>query len=389
MERIKVTHILYSFEVGGIESLVLQFCNLMNEKEYEFHIVTLTNEDLQMVKLLPPQVKVHSLNLKKNEIKSVRGLFVGLNELVKLFNVIAPDIVHSHLTSLPLLFIATAIKFSKIKSKHIRTVHTAGLFYENQETLSNKVKLLSEKIAMRLVKTNIVGVSSTADENNRRLFVDVANDIKLITNGVDLNKYDKAEYQSVKKENFGVSEDCILVSYVARLSYEKNHELLIDIWSNVIKKVPNAVLVIAGDGELSGFLKQKVKEYKLEQNIKFLGLINNVPELLSVTDIGVFPSSYEGFGLVLIENFAMKIPVVASDIKSFQSIAKNNQDAFLIPIEDKNGYLYKIVELCQNEKLRAEIGENAYKVAQNYSIAKTVHEYDLYYKDSLKDKING
>ena len=250
MERIKVTHILYSFEVGGIESLVLQFCNLMNEKEYEFHIVTLTNEDLQMVKLLPPQVKVHSLNLKKNEIKSVRGLFVGLNELVKLFNVIAPDIVHSHLTSLPLLFIATAIKFSKIKSKHIRTVHTAGLFYENQETLSNKVKLLSEKIAMRLVKTNIVGVSSTADENNRRLFVDVANDIKLITNGVDLNKYDKAEYQSVKKENFGVSEDCILVSYVARLSYEKNHELLIDIWSNVIKKVPNAVLVIAGDGEI-------------------------------------------------------------------------------------------------------------------------------------------
>lgn len=84
MKRIKVTHILYSFEVGGIESLVLQFCNLMNEKEYEFHIVTLTNEDLQMVNLLPFHVKVHSLNLKKSEIKSVRGLFIGLKELVKL-----------------------------------------------------------------------------------------------------------------------------------------------------------------------------------------------------------------------------------------------------------------------------------------------------------------
>lgn len=388
MERIKVVHILYSFEVGGIESLVLQFCNLMNKDEYEFHIITLTNEDLQMAQLLPPQVKIHSLDLKKSEIKSVRGLFVGINELVKLFNTILPDIVHSHLTSLPLLFIATAMKFSKIKSKHIRTVHTAGLFYENQETLSNKIKLLSEKIAMKLVKTNVVGVSSTADENNRRLFIDVANDIKLITNGVDLNKYDKAQYQNVKKDDFGVSEDSILVSYVARLSYEKNHELLIDIWGDVIKEVPNAVLVIAGDGELSTFLKQKVKDYKLENNIKFLGLINNVPELLSVTDMGVFPSSYEGFGLVLIENFAMKIPVVASDIKSFQSIAKDNRDAFLIPLEDKKMYLTKIEELCKDVKLRKEIGDNSYSVAQNYSIEKTVHEYDLYYKYSLKDRKN-
>ncbi len=388
MKRIKVTHILYSFEVGGIESLVLQFCNLMNKENYEFHIITLTNEDLQMVKLLPPQVKVHSLNLKKSEIKSIRGLVTGIKELKNFFNSISPDIIHSHLTSLPLLFIATAMKFSKIKSKHIRTVHTAGLFYENQETIPNKMKLLSEKIAMRLIKTNIVGVSSTADENNKKLFTNIANDIKLITNGIDLKKYNKEQYQNVKKENFGVGEDCILVSYVARLSYEKNHELLIDIWSEVIKKIPNAVLVIAGDGELHGFLKQKVKEYELEQNIKFLGLINNVPELLSVTDIGVFPSSNEGFGLVLIENFAMKIPVVASDIKSFQSIAKDEQDAFLIPVKDKKMYLTKILELCIDVELRKKIGENAYKVAQNYSIEKTVHEYDFYYKDSLKDIIN-
>ena len=388
MKRIKVTHILYSFEVGGIESLVLQFCNLMNKENYEFHIITLTNEDLQMVKLLPPQVKVHSLNLKKSEIKSIRGLVTGIKELKNFFNSISPDIIHSHLTSLPLLFIATAMKFSKIKSKHIRTVHTAGLFYENQETIPNKIKLLSEKIAMRLIKTNIVGVSSTADENNKKLFTNIANDIKLITNGIDLKKYNKEQYQNVKKENFGVGEDCILVSYVARLSYEKNHELLIDIWSEVIKKIPNAVLVIAGDGELHGFLKQKVKEYELEQNIKFLGLINNVPELLSVTDIGVFPSSNEGFGLVLIENFAMKIPVVASDIKSFQSIAKDEQDAFLIPVKDKKMYLTKILELCIDVELRKKIGENAYKVAQNYSIEKTVHEYDFYYKDSLKDIIN-
>jgi glycosyltransferase involved in cell wall biosynthesis len=294
MKKLKVVHILYSFEVGGIESLVLQFCNIMNKEEYEFHIITLTNEDLQMVNLLPSQIKVHSLNLKKNEIKSALGLFRGFKELVNLFTLISPDIVHIHLTSLPLLFIVVAMKFSKIKAKNIRTVHTAGLFYENQDTLSDKIKLFAEKVAMKLVKINLVGVSNTVDENNRRLFKNIANDIKLITNGIDLKKYDKQQYLNIKKENFGVSDDCILISYVARLSYEKNHELLIDIWNEVIEKVPNAVLVIAGDGELRNVLQKKVIENKLENNIVFLGLINNVPELLSVTDIGVFPFFIRG-----------------------------------------------------------------------------------------------
>lgn len=385
MKKIKVAHILYSFEVGGIESLVLQFCNFMNKEEYEFHIITLTNEDLQMTNLLPSHTKVHSLNLKKNEIKSISGLFTAHKELVKLFNVISPDIVHSHLTSLPLLFILVAMKLSKIKSKHIRTVHTAGLFYENQDSLSNQIKLFSEKVAMKLVKTNLVGVSSVVHENNQNLFKHIANDIKLITNGIDLKKYDKEQYKNVQKEDFGVDTNSILISYVARLSYEKNHAFLIDIWRDVIEKVPNAVLVLAGDGELKNVLQQKVIECKLEKNIIFLGLINNVPELLAVTDIGVFPSSYEGFGLVLLENFAMKIPMVVSNIKSFNNIATNTQDAFLIPLEDKKMYLNKIVELCKDSELRKEIGENAYKVAQKFSIEKTINEYDVYYKSSLNE----
>jgi glycosyltransferase involved in cell wall biosynthesis len=87
---------------------------------------------------------------------------------------------------------------------------------------------------------------------------------------------------------------------------------------------------------------------------------------------------------VLIENFAMKIPVIASNIKSFKNIACNNQDAFLIALEDKVMYLNKIIELCKGSELRKEIGENAYKVAQKFSIEKTVNEYDLYYKSVLK-----
>jgi len=385
LKKIKIIHVLYSFEIGGIESLVLQFCQLMNCKKYEMHIITLINESLQLANMLPPQIKIYSLNLNKAEIKSVYGLFKGFKELQFIFNSLKPDIVHNHLVALPFLFTTLAIKSSKIISKHIRTVHTAGIFYENQYDLSSKINLIAEKTAMKVVNTYIVGVSRTVDENNRKHFINIARDIRLIVNGVDLIRYDKDRYRNESKKIFGVSENYILVSYVARLSHEKNHELLIDIWSDVLREVPNVVLVIAGDGELSCFLKQKVVNLNLENSIKFLGLINNVPQLLSVTDIGVFPSSYEGFGLALIENFAMKIPVIASDIKSFRSIAKNGYDAFLLPIDNRNNFMRKIVELCRDSKLRNEVGGNAYKTAQKYSIQKTIFEYDQYYGFILKN----
>lgn len=385
MKKITVGHIVYSFELGGIETLLLSLLNGLDKETFEVHLITLTNDKLKLIPSLDSNVIVHSLDYTPKKLKSFFGLYSGLKDLIKLLNSINPDIIHSHLTSFALLFINTAIKLTKIKSTNIRTVHTAGLFYESQDTLSNKIKLFSEKAAMKLIKTNLVSVSSTVNNNNKKLFKNITNDIKLITNGIDLKKYDKQQYQNIKKENFGVGKDCILISYIARLSYEKNHELLIDIWNEIIGKIPNAVLVIAGDGELKTTLMQKVVDNKLENHIVFLGLINNVPELLSVTDIGVFPSLYEGFGLVLLENFAMKIPVVASKIKSFKNIAKDNYDAFLIPIEDKKKYITKIVGLCKDSELRKEIGNNAYTVSKRYSIDNTVNEYDMYYKSLFKE----
>lgn len=361
----------------------------MDKEKYEFHILTLTNDHLRMTQLLVPEINVHSLHLNKQKIKTVSGLYRGFHELVNFLLHIKADIIQTHLAAMPLLFIAAAIKYSKVDSLHIRTVHTAGLFFEDQMTLSNKLKLFADKIAMKLIKTHLISVSNTVYKNNHFHFKNIAEDITLIPNGVDLQRFDKHLYTHIVKENFGFKQDYLLVSYVARLDYGKNHDFLIEIWSEIIKEVPNAILCFAGDGVLKETLKQKAQEYHLEKKIIFLGSINTIPELLSVSDLAVFPSSFEGFGLVMIEKFAMKLPIVASDIASFKEIATHNKNAFLVSIEDKNKFISSILTLCKNQLLREQMGENAYQVAKKFSIENTIRLLDAYYTKCITKKFKN
>lgn len=387
MNKIKIVHIVHSFDVGGIETLVLNLCNMMDKSKYEFHLITLTSDKLRMVQQLSEDIEIDSLPFNHQEIKTVKGLLNALYQLVKLLKIINADIIHSHLTSLPLLFISTAIKYANVTSVHIRTLHTAGLFYENQNGLSNKLKLFAEKIAMRLVKTHLISVSNTVYKNNFSHFKDIAENITLIQNGIDLHKFNKHLYKGIVKQNFGIQEDYLLISYIARLDEGKNHDFLIEIWKDVLAKYSNVILCFAGDGVYKERLQEKVKKMGLINHIIFLGAINNVPELLSVSDFSVFPSSYEGFGLVMIEKFAMGLPVVASDIKSFQDITTNNEDAFLIPLECKSEFIDKIIKLCSEPILRKKMGENALSAAQHYSIEHTLDLYDQYYSNCLKKKV--
>ena len=236
---------------------------------------------------------------------------------------------------------------------------------------------------MTLTKTRLVSVSKTVDDNNNLYFRNIAEKILLIPNGIDLKKYNKINFKNTSKKDFNFQEDALIISYVARLEEGKNHDFLIDLWPDVLSKFPNAILCFAGDGSLREYLYQKVKIEKLQNNIHFLGQINNVAKLLSITEIGVFPSSYEGFSLVMLEKLAMKLPVVASDIKPFQEIVTNDIHAFLVPIKEKKTYTEKIIQLCKDVSLRKEMGEKAYLAAKNFSLDSSINLHDQHYKNSL------
>ncbi|MGU5573513.1 glycosyltransferase family 4 protein [Aeromonas hydrophila] len=383
MEKIKIMHVVYLFELGGIESFILQLCNNMDLDRYELYLVTLINERLGQVHLFNSSVNIISLDFKQGDIRSFRGFSKTLNELVNVIDAVKPDVIHSHHEHYVSFFIQLASKLSKQKIVNVRTVHSGGSFYAKQETLSDYIKLLIEKVTLKLFDVNLVAVSQAIYKNNIKYFGSIAKSNELIYNGVDINYFDKNKYSYVSRQFFGFDKDAIVYVYVARLNPGKNHEYLIDIWQQVINGLPQSVLVFAGDGPLRPALESKIKQAKLESHIYVLGSIDNVPELLAISDIGVFPSQFEGMSISLLEKFAMKLPVVASNIEAFTSVATDKFDVYLIPLDNKRQFVDTLIDVGENINLRHEIGRNAYNTAEEFSLEKMIENYGRYYSTKI------
>ena len=103
-----------------------------------------------------------------------------------------------------------------------------------------------------------------------------------------------------------------VVGHVGRFQYQKNHELLIDIYNSFHKKYSDSRLLLVGQGVEEAAIKDKVNKLKLEENVMFLGIRSDVNEIMQAMDVFVLPSRFEGLGIVLIEAQAAGLPCVTS-----------------------------------------------------------------------------
>lgn len=138
--------------------------------------------------------------------------------------------------------------------------------------------------------------------------------VHFLHNAVDLNVYrfSKESRKNVRKD-LGIKDECKLVGHIGRFVKQKNHMRLIDIFAEYHNKESNTKLLLAGEGELMSSVCEYVKELGLEENIIFVGVRKDIPDLLSAIDIFILPSLYEGMPNTVIEAQALGLPCIISD----------------------------------------------------------------------------
>ena len=376
-----IIHLLNSLTVGGIEKVVIDLSNGLENEKNKVYIITLSNSDFTLQPLLNKNIEVISLPYNCNSFKGlIQFWLTGIRKLVKIINRIKPTIVHNHSYYHYFLFLSICLKLTNIKPKLFRTVHTSGLFYSSNK-LIDRFRRKIETLALIIYPAKYISISKTIFKNNSRFFGKYIIDNRYIPNGIDETKFIKSNKKNELKECFGFKNSTSIVTYVSRLDLGKNHFCLIDAWEKVIKEFPESQLCLAGDGILNKELKSYAQNKNLLKSITFLGSIKNVNELLSITDIAVFPSEFEGFPISLLEKMYMKLPVITSDIDIFKEIITDNMDGIHCRLKDSNDYASKIKLLLRDEKLRETIAENAYKTAKNYKISEIVKQTLKYYED--------
>ena len=138
-------------------------------------------------------------------------------------------------------------------------------------------------------------------------------EVKILHNAIDANRFRfNQEIRSDIRKELGLTDE-LLVGFVGRLHPQKNPYRILEIFADVLKKQDNAHLLIVGDGQEREGMLQTCRKQNILPNVHFMGQVTNVHEMMMAMDVFLFPSIFEGLGVVVIEAQATDLPCVVSE----------------------------------------------------------------------------
>jgi glycosyltransferase involved in cell wall biosynthesis len=210
-------------------------------------------------------------------------------------------------------------------------------------------------------------------------------DITIINNAIDTEKFIfNPEVREKYRKDLGISGKFV-IGHIGRFSPQKNHGFLIDIFSEVVKKNNDSVLLLVGDGELRGEISQKIDKLGLSKNVILTGIRSDIPQLLWSMDAFVLPSLYEGFPVVGIEAQAAGLPCFFSD--QITAAAKITQNVHFINLLYSPGDW--ACEIIQHTAGYVYPDTSAQLKASGFDVKEATNRLqELYLGDSLSMSVN-
>jgi len=195
-------------------------------------------------------------------------------------------------------------------------------------------------------------------------------EVAALHNAVDLSiyKYYTEERASIR-EAFGI-ENCTVIGHVGRFMEQKNHAFLLDIFYEIKKRNENAVLLlVGGNGNLEGQIRQKVADLGLGQSVIFTGIRSDVPQLMSAMDVFVMPSFFEGMPNTVIEAQATGLPCVIADTITREANITGLVE--YLPLEKPQVWAEKALEAIHEQR----INTHQIFLDKKYDIESTVENF--------------
>ncbi len=171
------------------------------------------------------------------------------------------------------------------------------------------------------------------------------------------------------REELVCTPETRLLCTVGRLSPEKGYHFLLDAFRQVVAAVPEARLIMVGDGLMRHHLEAQTVMYGLGSHVVFTGYRSDVEAVIAASDILVMPSLREGFGDPAIEAMALCVPVIGSSVGGIVEIVRHGETGLLVPPANPDALAEAIIGLLQDSTLRRRMGLQGRQVAlQEYSV---------------------
>lgn len=371
-KRIRVLHVAEA--AGGVERYLQTLFKYSDKEQVENILVCSQNYDYKKMKSLADRVIVlkmaHQIN-PSSDIKVEKALRRIIKQL-------KPDIVYAHSSKAGAL---ARIADLGLKNKVIYNPH-GWAFNMQQSAKKKEMYKWVEKISAHFCD-KIVCISDAEKESALREKICKPSKLQVIYNGVDLEEI-KNTVPKTRKE-LHIPEDAFVVGMVGRLSKQKAPDVFVKAAKLIKQKIPNAYFLMVGDGELRDQIEAMIHKFDLDSSFLITGWVDNPTAYMKVMDVGCLLSRWEGFGLVLPEYMACRVPIVATNVDAIPNIIINDQNGLLIDKDSFQKASCRVIEIYENILLRKRLVYGAYKKVMNqFSAHRLVKQTKTVYKGLLK-----
>jgi len=357
-----IAHLIYRFDVGGLERVMVNCINAMQNDQCQ-HIVIALTEVGDFSKHLNSSVKVFQLNKKSGKDLAIHW------RLFKLLRQVKPQILHTY--NLATIEYHLVARLAGVK-KHIHAEH--GRDVNDPEGLNKKHNLLRTLLSPFI--HYFVPVSTDLAQWLESVVSIPPKKIVLIRNGINTHNFYREDSNN-NRINF---------IHVARLDLVKDQAGLISSFAQLIKKnslnTNEVHLTIVGDGAEMPKLTKLSQQLNIDQYIEFMGVKSNIAHLLANADVFVLSSIAEGIPMTVLEAMASSLPVISTSVGGIPELITDNENGFLVEKQNIEQLSTAMENYLNNPNLIKQHGEKARNyIENNFSETNMINEYlNLYNK---------
>ncbi|MBR3628079.1 MAG: glycosyltransferase family 1 protein [Elusimicrobia bacterium] len=360
----KILEITGSLNCAGIETLLVNVLKNIDKTKYKIDFLVVANKKYFYTdEVLKFGSKIYTYPFKK-----VYKFLIPFFFLKEIFVILKNkyDVVHCHFyfSSGIILFLAW---LCGVKTRIVHS-HTERKMFAPKILIKPFTKIMQKIIDIfatdKIACSKEAGIALYGNNSN----------FKIVNNGVIIDKFKfNSQIRQQIRESFNL-ENSFVVGHIGRFVELKNHYFLVDVFNEILKYKKNSVLLLIGEGPLEEKIKEKVKNLKIGEQVKFLGIRNDINNIYQAMDVFLLPSVFEGLPIVGIEAQTAGLPCFFSDNISKEVRIINSY--FLSLKENSEFWAQKIIDICKNFK-RIDTSEQIIK--SGYGFESTITAFENLY----------
>ena len=339
---IRVLHAVSSMEMGGIQAYVMNLYRAIDKEKVQFDFVK----------------HIEHKGVFEHEITQMGGKiyrcpqYTGKNHFAYCkwwdsFFKEHPEyhVIHGHVRSTAAIYLRIAKKHGLVTIAHSHST-------SNGSGISAIVKAMLQ-LPIRRTADYLFACS---DKAGKWLYGEKATkqpNYRMIPNGVDLKRFAFCERKRRQmRQEIGIAEDTFVLGHIGRITVPKNHQFLVDLFAEYYKENPNSKLLLVGDGELFETVQQQCTQLGIRDAVIMVGSKTNTEDYYQVMDVFVFPSLWEGLGIVAIEAQANGLTCLVSENVPKEAILTENTKA--LSLQSKDAWMDELKKVPVGERMQTK-----------------------------------